>query len=336
MDTGRKNKQKTTIIMGLFEKECQCAGSPINPGMSGCLPMASRLKFLVFVDYTDSTGAINSIPAGTVLNQTYVTAKLNQTDLTKRWYIPFEIFGVEAPAPEMETEDRDGIPVPTGEQNRQPFTYHHSKEEGNPAVIAFYDSMACRDLGVFGITRTGQLVGMNDGSGNLNPIKLQGGTLNAQYGEPVKGSLQKVMVSFLIDELENDANRDYIDSTAIAYEAKRWVNLQPIQIHMFLQSQSGQDTFVFKIQKNYGSVGFKSHYTGLVANDLSPDLGVTDAAVYNTTTAANVTVTLTEDTVNQTYEMTLASPANPDDVLAINVFKTGVNMNETLVTVEAS
>lgn len=322
--------------MGLFEKECQCAGTPINPGMSGCLPMVSRTKFYIYVPYYDSTGAINSIPAGTVLNQTYVTGKLNETDLTKRWYIPAEIFALEAPPAEMETEDRDGIPIPTGEQLRQPTTYTHSKEEANPALIAFYDSIACNELGVFAVTRTGQVAGMNDGDGNLIPIKLQLGTLNAQYGEPTKGVLQKIMVSFLVDELENDANRDFIDSSLIAYDAKRWVNLQPIQIVMYLQSQSGQDTFVFKIQKIFGSAHFKSHYTGLVTNDFSPDNGSTDGAVYNTTTSANVTVTVTEDTVAETYEMTLAAPADPDDVLAINIFKTGVSMQEVEVTVEAS
>jgi len=322
--------------MGLFEKECQCAGTPINPGMSGCLPMVSRTKFYIFVNRTDSTGALNSIAAGTVLNQAYVTARLNDVDTTKRWLITPEIFGLESPPAEMETEDRDGIPVPTGEQIKQPTTYHHSKEEANPALIAFYDSITCEDKAVYAITRTGQVAGMNDGNGNLLPIAIQQGTISAQYGEPTKGSLQKVMVSFLVDELENDANRDYIATADIDYDAKRWFNLQPIQIFMFLQSQSGQDTFVYKIQKMYGSVGFKAHYTGLVSADLSPDNGVTDAAVYNTTTSANVTVTLVEDTVNQTYEMTLSAPAQPDDILAINVFKSGVSMQETEVTVEMS
>ena len=322
--------------MGLFEKECQCAGRPINPGMSGCLPMVSRTKFYIFVPLFDSTGAQNKVLAGTVLNQAYVIAKLNNTDDTLRWLITPEIFGLEAPAAEMETEDRDGIPVPTGEQIKQATTYHHSKEEANPALIAFYDSIACRDYGVYAITRTGQLAGMNDGEGNLLPIAIQQGTINAQYGEPTKGVLQKVMVSFLVDELENDANRDFIASDDIAYDAKRWFNLQPIQIFMFLQSQSGQDTFVFKIQKMYGSVGWKSHYTGLVTLDLSPDNGVTDGEIYNSTAAANVAATITEDTVNETYEMTIASPAQPDDELAINVFKAGVNMSEYVVTVVAS
>ena len=48
---------------------------------------------------------------------------------------------------------------------------------------------------------------MNDGNGNLIPMKLQGETLSAQYGAAVKGSLQKMKVSMLLDELENKANR---------------------------------------------------------------------------------------------------------------------------------
>lgn len=322
--------------MGLFEKECQCAGKPLNPGQKGCLPMEGRYKFIIYFDKTDSTGAFNSVTAGTVMNQAYVTAKLNHVDLTKRWYIAPEIFSLEAPAAEKETEDRDGLPIPTGEEIKQPVKYNHSKEEANPALIAFYDSMACRDLAFFAVTNKGQLVGMNDGLGNLIGIAIQQGTLSAQWGQPVKGSLQKIMVSFLVDELENDANRDFIDSSDIAYDAKRWVNLQPIQILMFLQSQSGQDTFVYKIQKMYGSVGFKSHYTGLLTVDISPDNGVTTGTVYNETTAANVVVTLTEDTIAETYELTLAAPASPDDVIAINVFKSGVSMNEVDTTVEAS
>lgn len=298
--------------------------------------MVGRDKFIILFDYIDSDGNYNGIPNGTVVNQAWITAKLNHTDVTKRWYVFPEIFALEAGVPENETEEIDGIAFPTGEEIKQAFSYQHVKEEATPALKAVYDSMKCRDLGMLTVTISGQVAGMNNG-GDLIGIHLQQGTVSAQYKQPVKGEVQKIMVSAVVDELENDANRDYIDASNIAYSAKKWFALQPIEIVLREVSQAGQDEIVFRLNKMYGSLADKTPVTGIVTNDFSPDFGVTDGFVYNLTDTANVAATVVEDTNDEgLYTMTLASPQTVGDEIEINIFKEGYHMQTVTVTIAAS
>lgn len=315
-----------------FQVECKCAGKPLNAGQSGCIPMVGRDKFSIFFDYKDSTGALNSIPSGTTLDQAYLVAKLNETDLSKRWWIMPEMFAVESPVPENETEDIDGIPFPTGEEIKQPALFQHVKESANPAVKAAYDSLKCRDLGMYTATYKGQLAGMNDGSGNLIGVHIQEGTLSAQWSAPVKGAVQKLMVSYLVDELENDANRDFIEAGDIAYPTKDWFANQPLEVLAHEVSNAGQVTITFTLDALYGQVYRKMPITGIVSNDISPDDGVTLATVYNETTAANVGMTIVESgAIPGQYVGTLAIAQAVSDVIKIDLSKSGYNMQSLRV-----
>lgn len=319
-----------------FEIECRCAGRPYNPGQSGCIPIVGRDKYMILFDYIDSDGAYNGIPTGTVLNEAFITAKLNHTDPTKRWYIFPEMFAYEAPMAENETEEIDGIQFPTGEEIKQTFMFDHVKEAGNPAMKAVYDSIKCRDLGMLTITNKGEVAGMNNG-GDLIGVHLQQGTLFASYKRPVKGEVQRVHVSASVDELENDANLDFIEADSIAYSAKRWFTLQPIEVLFLEVSQAGQDEITFKLNKMFGSLNDKTPVTDIVSNDFSPDFGVTDATVYNSTDNANVGFTVVEDSVTEgLYVGTLASSQTVGDVIEIDIFKEGYHMQTISVTIEAS
>lgn len=334
--SGGATKQKQNLIAMSFEIECRCAGQPLNPGQAGCIPMVGRDKYTILFDYIDSDGNYNGVPSGTVMNQAWITAKLNHTDVTKRWYIFPEIFALEAAMAENETEEIDGIAFPTGEEIKQAFSYQHVKEEATPALKAVYDSLKCRDLGMLTVTISGQLAGMNN-NGDLIGVHLQQGTLSAQYKQPVKGEVQKLMVSAVVDELENDANRDFIPATSIAYGAKKWFALQPLEIIFTEVSQSGQDEIVFKLNHLYGSLADKTPITGIVTNDFSPDLGVTDGKVYNVTDAANVTCTVVESTTTDgLYTMTLSAPQTVGDEIEIKIFLSGYAMQPVTVTIAAS
>lgn len=320
-----------------FEIECQCAGRPLNPGQSGCLPMAGRDKFPIFFDYTDSTGAFNGINHGDVINQAYIQDKLNETDLTKRWYIFPEMFNLEAPASENETEDIDGISFPTGEQIKQTTSFDHIKEAANPALKASYDSIKCRDLGVIYITYNGQVTGMSDGSGNLIGMHVQEGTLQANFQQAVKGAVQKMMVSFTIDELENDANRDFIPASSISYATKNWFAEQPVEVLVDVVSNSGQDTIVFDAHSLFGQVFDKKPIEGLVTADFSYDEGSTPATVYDLTAATSEAVTVAESSSDPgRYTITITSPVTALHRIQVALSKTGYNMRPFIVTMVAS
>tara|TARA_R110000772_G_scaffold120327_5_gene226519 strand:- start:2204 stop:3166 length:963 start_codon:yes stop_codon:yes gene_type:complete len=316
----------------LFSIECQCEGSPLSPGQPGCVPIVGRDKFPIFFEYTDSTGALNGIPAGTVLNEAFLIGKLNQTDLTKKWYVFPEMFNIAAPPAENETEDVEGTPVPTGEEIKQTVTFEHVKKDANPALKASYDSIKCEDLGMLTGTYSGQISGMGDGLGNLVGTHIKSGTLSAQYGQPVKGTLQKMMVSFIVDDLENDANRDYIASSSIAFPVKKWFTKQPLEI-IPLEISSAVAAATFTLNGLYGLANFKSPIAGILTVDISPDLGTTTGEAYNVTTAANVAGTLAESgTTPGQYVFTYTAPIASSDVVHVDVFKSGYHMATLVLT----
>jgi hypothetical protein len=272
------------------------------------------------------------VAAGTVLDEQELIDRLNETDKTKRWYVFPEMFTVETPPAENETEEIDGVPVPTGEEIKQQAKFEHIGEEANPALKAAYDSLKCLDLGVIFGTYKGQLNGMNDGQGNLVGIHIKKGTLSAQYAPPVKGTVQKMMVSYLVDDLENDANRDHIASGDIAYPVKNWFTNQPLEVISKSSSHSGTTAEInFKLHSLYGGVNEKKPIENIVTNDISPDLGVTQGEVYNETQDANAAGALAENAPGDyTFTFTLAQTSS--DVIVVRLFKQGYHMREFKIT----
>lgn len=308
--------------MSQFVIACECAGEALSPGQPGCMPLVGRDKFPIFMDRVDSSGNLNGITAGTVLDVAFLISKLEATDERDKWSVFPEMKNLAAPPAEKETEDIDGVAVPTGEEIKQPVTYEHTVEDGNPALKAAYDSRACRDIVVIFVTFKGQLNGMNDGAGNLIGIKVQAGTLSAQYAPPVKGVNQKMMVSYIVDELENEANRDYIASGNIAFATKDWFTKQPIEVIMTEVSNAGQITIVFKANSLYGGVDQKSPIEGIETADINDGAS---GFVFNETTQLSVAETLVEDSPGN-YTMSLALAQSADDVIKIDLVKTGFHM----------
>jgi len=308
--------------MSQFLIACECAGAPLNPGQPGCMPLVGRDKFPIFMDRVDSSGNLNGITAGTVIDEAFVVGKLNEADERDRWTVFPEMKNLAAPPAEKETEDTDGVPVPTGEEIKQPVTYEHNKEDGNPALKAAYDSRACRDIVVIFATFAGQLNGINDGKGNLIGIKIQAGTLSAQYASPVKGANQKMMVSYIVDELENEANRDYIPMDKIVFATKDWFTKQPIEVLTTEVSNAGQITIVFKLNSLYGQVSQKSPTEGILTADINDGAS---GFVFNETTQLSVAETLVEDSPGN-YTMSLALAQSVNDIIKIDLVKSGFHM----------
>jgi len=296
------------------------------------MPQVRRDKFPIFMHYKASDATLNGIPAGTVINKAFVEAKLNHIDETKRWWVFPQFENLVSPPPTAETEEIGGKPIPTGEELKAPITWDHFGGEANPALKACYDSIKCEELGVIFVTFSGQLNGMNDGDGNLVSIKLQQGTLSAQYSPPVKGTVQKIMCSMMIDELENDANRDYIDTAQIAYPAKNWFALQPIEVIASSSANAGGLTIDVYFHSLYGGVGKKKPVVGVATSWLSVDGGVTPGKVYNETDAAAITATVAAGAEDGEAVITMAPGQTIGDVIRIELFKTGYHMRPLKVT----
>ena len=282
---------------------CVCTGELVATGQLNCMPEPKRDAYKIFLPYYDSTGAINTVAKGTVINEAYILGKFTDGDTTFN----------------------------TGEEIKVAQTFEHVRKVGNAAMLAFYNQAGCNELGMFSVSRTGQLKGMNDGEGNLIPIKLQDDSLSAQYSEPVAGQSQKVMVSYTVDELENDAFKDFIDADSIAYSALKWFTKQPKELIAYIVAATTTN-IVLELSAMIGSVGKKSVQLGFVTADLVSSDDATTGELYNITDGANAAGTLTYDAINEQYTFTYAVPVASADEINLAITKTGYHFKTIKLT----
>ena len=65
---------------------CSCTENKKNTGQPSCVPQKGSIAFQIFVQYFDSTGAINSIQTTDTFDQTFLDGKINNPNKSKRWY----------------------------------------------------------------------------------------------------------------------------------------------------------------------------------------------------------------------------------------------------------
>lgn len=316
---------------------CKCGGVPLNSGTSGCIEQIKTWDYLVRVDQQDDQGVANFIPAGTVIDQTYVQGKLNETDPSKKWTIFPKLWTVEDVRAEALTETIDNIDF-IERQGTRTFNAMFIGKFASPQMEATWKSFSCRSNAVFGLTSAGQIEGNNPNlAGDLYPIKVQNDTWFAIYQKPTKApTKQKIMISFAVDETEEDACLDFISSESIAYPTTNWYSDAPIDVEGAEVSNASLTTIVFTMKERFGDVN-KNDIPGLASVDFSPDDGVTTDTVFNKTASSNVPITgLTVDTVTLgngatqlQYTMTFAAQTL-NDVIVIDIFKTGLDMRNPL------
>ena len=134
--------------------------------------------------------------------------------------------------------------------------------------------------------------------------------------------------------MENDANRDYIESSAIAFPVKDWFSKQPIEIVPVVVPLSNTiDGVELNLNGLYGGVGMKQPIEGVLSSWFSNDLGSTTAKVYNETTSTSVSVVATEGQPGK-YTLVYGTSQNVDDVMLIDIFQSGYHMGTLRVICE--
>jgi hypothetical protein len=312
---------------------CTCNGAPLNSGTSGCIEQIKTWDYAVRVDRVDSTGTKNSIPKGTVIDETFVKAKLNNIDTSVRWTVFPKLWAVEDLRDDPLTETIDNIDF-IGAQGARKFVGFHIDKFGAPQMAAAWNSADCRDNALFGLTSGGQIEGINEdiAVGDLTPIAIESGTLNAKYIKPTKApTKQKVQVNFTVADTVDDGCLDFIASSGIAYGTVNWYSDSPIDVIGSEVSNTSQTTIVINMTERFGSVD-KNKITGLVIADFSWDDGTTTSAVYNVSNSASLALTTVVETVGTPGEYTLTFAAQTlSDIIQIDISKDGLDMQTALL-----
>ena len=76
----------------------------------------------------------------------------------------------------------------------------------------------------------------------------------------------------------------------------------------------------------YGDFNNLNPFKGAVSADFSPDNGVTPDVLFNVTQSANISISSVTEVSDGVYDLVLAAGAVSTDVISVDIFKTGNDM----------
>jgi len=298
---------------------CSCKTGILNFGQPNCVDSFVRDAQLVFVNYLDDTGAVNSIKSTDTLDQTFFDLKFNNPDLDKRWFLTPVINNVVGERAENVTQEVDGIGFTVRQGNRM----YDGTFYGNVAATPFIDALestACQFMGFFIIDVAGNIIGMNNSiSGDLDPIKVQRSTTQVLYKFPNSTELQNINLKFMYEENERDADLSFIGKDNISVDMLSQKAMTTVTLGTATSiSTTGLTTAATFI---YGEQFDKLDYEGAVFGDF---------IIFNETTSLAVAVLTAPESPDGTYALTFVAQTS-SDVLSVTYLKaTGAGF-ETIV-----
>ena len=307
---------------------CLCGSVATNTGQPNCVPIGERTVGFIFFDKFDSDGNLNKIAAADVLDAAYFTAKINETDKSKRWYPTPKISNIEDVRAEPVTFDVDGISIIV-DQGPRTFLGNFYDKVASPQWVAVLNSRQCIDTAYFEVTASGQLRGIIDGAGDMVGIAIETGTLNAIYVKKTKTTPQGAVLTFAVNELVRDEDLVFIASGDIGVDVKSLRGLLDV-VGSNATATTTTDAEL-DLEFCYGSLRDLSKFKGGVLADFSADGGTTPNTIYNVTAAANVVLSAVVESPDGHY--TLTYPAQTlNDVLRVQIVKDGYEMEPITFT----
>lgn len=307
---------------------CSCEDGIINFGQPVCVDSFDRVARIVFVNYLDNDGVVNSIKDSDftlgVLNPAYFAGKLNNTDKSQRWYLTETINMVEPVREDNVTQDIDGI-LYNVSQGVKTFTGQFNGGVASPKYAGVLKSIGCQQMGYFYFDVQGNIVGSyNDVTGELDPIKIQRNTLQVKYIEPTKTTVQGIQIKFMIGELELDEDLSYVPSSEITADLEALRSM----VNVTISAPTGISTtgFTFTLTYDYGSAFTKLPLTGAVMADFT-------LAEVTPTPGSIVITSVTESaTIPGTYVL-VQPAATSADTQRFDFTKTGFEAEAVTVTI---
>jgi hypothetical protein len=185
----------------------------------------------------------------------------------------------------------------------------------SPQMVGKINDKKCKVSGLFGITKSKQLVGEMINDGFLAPIRIDNGSISAKLIKTGSGAVtQKIDLSF-------DWHIDVQDERLRTLEADEMSTdislLNGLLDVTATYSAIGQTSFKATLKTQYGSYLNPVLVEGLVAGDM---------ALYNVTDSASVTISSAVENPDGTYLISFASQTVAD-VLRLTITKDGYNFD---------
>lgn len=274
---------------------CSCESGIVNFGQPNCTNAFLRASRLIFVNYLDDSGAVNSIASTDTLDSTFFDGKFNGA-VDQRWYYTDTINDVDGERADSVTQEADGINFVV-KQGTRSFNGNFWGNIASPKFIESLDSVSCRQMGVFIVDVAGNIIGIeNSITGALDPIKIQRNTFQNKYMFPTATTVQGINLKFDWEENVRDSSISYVGADNILVDM-----LEQRAMSTIILGTAGSistTSFTTQIDFTYGEVFDKLAYEGAVIGDfvlteVSPTPGtiVITTVVESTSVAGLYTVT---------------------------------------------
>lgn len=292
-----------------------CSLTVANTGF-GCTPIMEVVEKFIEVSYFKEDGTINEIDLTDTFNLAYFTALVNDADETLRWYpLPFvkNMVDERADSDFESFDDKTRIERQVGIRSVKTIITTLGNNAGavSPQMVGKINDKKCKVSGLFGITKSKQLVGEMINDGFLAPIRIDNGSLSAILVKTGSGAItQKINLGF-------DWHIDVQDERLRTLEADEMTTdislINGLLDVTSTYSAIGQTSFKATLKTIFGTVLNPVLVEGLVAGDM---------ALYNITDSANMAITTAVEAPDGTYTISYASQTVAD-VLRLTITKDG-------------
>lgn len=292
-----------------------CSLTVANTGF-GCTPIMEVVEKFIEVSYFKEDGTINEIDLTDTFNLAYFTALVNDADETLRWYpLPFvkNMVDERADSDFESFDDKTRIERQVGIRSVKTIITTLGNNAGavSPQMVGKINDKKCKVSGLFGITKSKQLVGEMINDGFLAPIRIDNGSLSAILVKTGSGAItQKINLGF-------DWHIDVQDERLRTLEADEMTTdisiINGLLDVTSIYSAIGQTSFKATLKTIFGTVLNPVLVEGLVAGDM---------ALYNITDSNSVAITTAVEAPDGTYTISYASQTVAD-VLRLTITKDG-------------
>jgi hypothetical protein len=274
---------------------------------------------LIAVPQVADDGTFNEIDlVSDVLDPSYFTAKVNDTDATKRWYPVSDVIGIvdERGDPVTETIDTTDFKVADGAR-----TFFGQIALRESVFLGKLKQAGCVKFGFYIVDVNGSLIGNASVSGKLRPIIINEGTWDPKLVKASKTTIPKVSIAFTYSDLERDEDLKMIKSTEMTEDILNLRGL--IDVNSTISSIT-TTSFTATLTFDYGTAPTADPFEGAVAVDftleeLSPSAGA-------------IVITSVTESAAGVYDF-VHPTETAADVLETKLSKNGFIMEETTHTV---
>ena len=289
---------------------CKCESGLSNTGTPNCVTLQSVTSKLIMVPLEDSTGAKNFLDLSTVPTVATITALINQSDASKRWFPLPQFEKVELPKADSTFEE-----APSGrrlfiKQGKRSFT--GEIWNGTPQLLGKIQDNRCVEFGAYIVDVNGNLVGSKEGNG-LYPIPVDNQSFDAKMAYATDTTVQKIMVGFDFYRLFDESTLWLVTPTELGGDFNSFEGLLDIELS---KVSSSATTLVVDAKLSYGTALNPIKVLGLIQADFNLKNATTGVAISLTSVVAGTGVNANRYTLTFASQ-TLLTP------LTLTVQKTG-------------